>query len=193
MSIKILGGLAKGQTLLVPKGDLIRPTSVMLRRKIFDARQDMSGYSFFDICAGSGAVGLEALSRGADEVTLVETNSKVFSLTKTNVKTIQNSSADLGNIQLQKGDAIKWLSKFQSTYMAMSEIEKESVIIFIDPPYEQHEIYKSALNILNEINFCGEIWIESDEQKGIKKSYLQELFPDKKIYSQGTSFILIVR
>jgi len=193
MSIKILGGLAKGQTLLVPRGDLIRPTSVMLRRKIFDARQDMSGYLFFDLCAGSGAVGLEALSRGADKVTLVELNSKVFSLTKTNVKTIQNSSSELGPIELLKGSALKWLKNFQSSYESMKTEEKESVILFIDPPYELHEIYKSAFRLLNEINFCGEIWIESDEQKGLKKSYLEELFPNSKIYSQGTSFILIAR
>lgn len=193
MSLKILGGLAKGQTLLVPRGDLIRPTSVMLRRKIFDAHQDMSGYSFFDICAGSGAIGLEALSRGADSVTLVEQSAKVFSLTKKNAQSIQNSSRDLGQIEVFKNNALKWLESFQEIYKTMNDEEKESVIIFIDPPYELHDIYKSAFNLLNEMNFNGEIWIESDEQKGLKKSYLEGLFPESKIYSQGTSFILIAR
>ena len=193
MSIKILGGLAKGQTLLVPKGDLIRPTSVMLRRKIFDARQDLSGFHFYDICAGSGAVGLEALSRGAESITLVEKNSKVFSLTKTNVQTIKNSSSTLGDINLIKGDGLKWLETFISTYEALSTIEKESVILFIDPPYAIHDFYKKCLSLLETIEFKGELWIESDDQKGLNKKFFENFFVSQKIYSQGTSFILIHR
>lgn len=193
MSIKILGGLAKGQTLLVPKGDLIRPTSVMLRRKIFDARQDLSGFNFFDICAGSGAVALEALSRGADSVTLVEKNPKVFGLTKLNIQTIKNSSSDLGEIDLIKGDGLKWLESFLLGYEELSTEEKESAILFIDPPYAIHDFYKKSLSLLEKVDFLGEVWIESDEQKGLKKSFFENLFEPKKIYSQGSSFILILR
>ena len=57
MSIKILGGFARGQVLAVPKTDSIRPTSVMLRRRIYDFFQDLDGFYFLDICAGSGAMG----------------------------------------------------------------------------------------------------------------------------------------
>ena len=193
MSIKILGGLAKGQTLLVPKGDLIRPTSVMLRRKIFDARQDLSGFNFYDICAGSGAVALEALSRGADSVTLVEKNSKVFSLTKTNIQTIKKSSSDLGDTNLIKGDGLKWLESFLQKYDSFSSDEKESTILFIDPPYEIHSFYEKAFELIKAVNFIGEVWIESDSQKGLKKDEIEKSFESIKTYSQGTSFILIWR
>ncbi|WP_372654979.1 RsmD family RNA methyltransferase [Halobacteriovorax sp.] len=193
MSIKILGGLAKGQTLLVPKGDLIRPTSVMLRRKIFDARQDMSGYKFYDLCAGTGAMGLEALSRGADSVTLVEPNSKVYSLTKKNSENISKSSDRVGQIELVKSNAEKWLERFLSTYETLDDETKESIVLFLDPPYLLHDVYNKCLDLISKVNFVGELWIESDEQKGIKKKVLDELFPNSKSYSQGTSFILIVR
>lgn len=193
MSIKILGGLAKGQTLLVPKGDLIRPTSVMLRRKIFDARQDMSGYKFYDLCAGTGAMGLEALSRGADSVTLVEPNSKVYSLTKKNSENISKSSDRVGEIELVKSNAEKWLERFLSTYETLDDETKESIVLFLDPPYLLHDVYNKCLDLISKVNFVGELWIESDEQKGIKKKVLDELFPNSKSYSQGTSFILIVR
>jgi 16S rRNA (guanine966-N2)-methyltransferase len=193
MSIKILGGLAKGQTLLVPKGDLIRPTSVMLRRKIFDARQDLSGFDFYDICAGSGAVALEALSRGADSSTMVEKNAKVFNLTKTNVQTVKKSSTQLGEIDLLKGDGLKWLESFIVKYETLSTPEKESVILFIDPPYAIHDFYKKSLELIASIDFVGELWIESDEQKGLKKSFFENIFKSPKVYSQGTSFILIHR
>ncbi|WP_127714689.1 RsmD family RNA methyltransferase [Halobacteriovorax sp. HLS] len=191
MSIKILGGLIKGQTLLVPKGDLIRPTSVMLRRKIFDARQDMSGFHFVDICGGSGAIALEALSRGAESATIVEKNSKVFGLLKDNCNKSKRSSDSLGEINLVKSCGLKWLESFLVSYSNYSAEEKESVIIFIDPPYEIHNIYEESIKLLKNANFSGEIWIESDEQKGIKKKVLEEMIDARKIYSQGTSFILL--
>ncbi len=193
MSIKILGGLAKGQALLVPKGDLIRPTSVMLRRKIFDARQDMSGYRFYDLCAGTGAMGLEALSRGAESVTLIEPNSKVFALTKKNVESMSKVSRELGKIELIKSNAVKWLEGFLHTYETMNDEAKESVILFLDPPYLLHDIYHKCIDLISKVDFQGELWIESDEQKGVKKKYLENLFLDMRSYSQGTSFILIVR
>jgi hypothetical protein len=78
MSIQILGGLARGRTLDVPTGNLIRPTSVMLRRRLFDARQDMSSFHFYDLCSGSGSVGIEAWSRGAEALFLNEKNAGGF-------------------------------------------------------------------------------------------------------------------
>jgi 16S rRNA (guanine966-N2)-methyltransferase len=63
MSIKILGGIAKGTILFLPDEKLTRPTLVLLKRKIFDAIQNFDGKIFIDACAGSGAIGLEAWSR----------------------------------------------------------------------------------------------------------------------------------
>jgi 16S rRNA (guanine966-N2)-methyltransferase len=59
MALKILQGEAKGLSLVAPSSGT-RPTSVLLRRKVFDAHQDMSDSIFIDCCAGTGAMGLEA-------------------------------------------------------------------------------------------------------------------------------------
>lgn len=72
MAINILGGHAKGHALFVPPTSITRATTVMLRRKFFDAHQDLTNCLFIDLFAGSGAMGLEACSRGAERVILVE-------------------------------------------------------------------------------------------------------------------------
>ena len=89
MSVKILGGVARGFPLALPRSDLTRPTSVMIKRKLFDWRQDLGGYTFIDLCAGSGAMGYEALSRGADKVVLVDSDKYAFMTMKKNRAALQ--------------------------------------------------------------------------------------------------------
>src|SRR3990172_5277353 len=89
MSIKILGGIAKGTILFLPNEKLARPTLVLLKRKIFDAAQNFEGSIFIDACAGSGAIGLEAWSRGADRVYLIESDKKVFDCLLKNTEKIE--------------------------------------------------------------------------------------------------------
>ena len=62
MGLKILGGIAKGNTINIPKNGSFRPTSIRLKRRLFDFRQNWEGYTFIDLCAGSGAVGIESWS-----------------------------------------------------------------------------------------------------------------------------------
>jgi 16S rRNA (guanine966-N2)-methyltransferase len=200
MSIKILGGLARGRTLDVPTGNLIRPTSVMLRRRLFDARQDLSGWSFCDLCAGSGSVGIEAWSRGVEELHLNEKNRHVYQIILKNISLLKNFYSD--EIQRRKVitsnfDCAKFLNQFKTYYQNRSMLEKESTILFFDPPYEEHELY---LNILDQFNFFknnwfrGEFWLESDETKGIKLNELEKLnLPIVKKYVQGTSFVAIIK
>ena len=100
MSIKILGGFARGQILSVPKGDIIRPTSVLLKRRIFDFYQDMDEVVFVDLCAGSGAMGFEAWSRGAALVFLNETNRHVSKILQENRENLllKNHHKKIGEI-----------------------------------------------------------------------------------------------
>ena len=86
MSLKILGGKAKGFTISVPPADTIRPMQVMLKRRVFDSYQNLEGVTFVDLCAGSGAVGLEAWSRGADEIYYSEKVYQVCFQTSGNLK-----------------------------------------------------------------------------------------------------------
>ncbi len=96
MSINIQGGKAKGLSLALPNPKNARPTSALLKRRFFDSNQDLSGHDFYDICAGSGSIGLEALSRGAKSVTFIELASNNLSVLKKNINSIKQSYESKG-------------------------------------------------------------------------------------------------
>ena len=117
----------------------IRPTQNVLRAAIFDLLgHDFSGLSFLELFAGSGAVSLEAISRGADEVVMVEHNDL-------NAKTIRENCELLaielgGNFSLVHGDAF-------ATVKRLSEEARRFDIVFFDPPYAQ-KMAKKTLKLL---------------------------------------------
>lgn len=117
-SLRILGGTAKGRTLDVP--DTARPTGARLRKSLFDltaARYEIG--TFLDLYGGSGAVGLEAASRGHD-VTLVERD-------KAAVRTLERNARALGlRVRVVHGDALGLLPRLGT-----------HDLVFVDPPYEQ--------------------------------------------------------
>jgi 16S rRNA (guanine966-N2)-methyltransferase len=200
MAISILGGMARGFSLDVPKGALIRPTSVRLKRRLFDANQNLYGYTLIDLCAGSGAIGLEAWSRGADEVYLIEKNPKVFGLLKKNTKGVKDRFSEeeaSRSIHLSKADGEKWLKSFKEQYLAWGNEKKEHTIVFVDPPYEQHGFYRDV--VFGQLTmgewYRGLIWIESDRQKGLDASVWEELpghWSFQKKHEQGSSYIVVV-
>ncbi|MBP5296212.1 MAG: RsmD family RNA methyltransferase, partial [Bacteriovoracaceae bacterium] len=85
MALTILGGQAAAFKINLPAQVRFRPTSVMLRRKLFDAHQTWKGEGFFDVCAGSGAMGMEAWSRGAESF-FGEKDGQVLKLLTTNLQ-----------------------------------------------------------------------------------------------------------
>ena len=193
MSIKILGGLAKGRSLFVLNSAHLRPTSVMLRRKIFDSRQNLEGWIFVDLCAGSGAVGLEALSRGAQQVFLIESHPKAFGILKKNCKIVQDAGI-AGDFDAIKLDALRFLDGFENIYLNFDKQMQERTILFFDPPYLKHALYKTFVEfILKKTWFKGEVWLESDTQKGLTPEELEDMgISRRKVFKQGTSYIYIV-
>lgn len=89
---RIIGGAAGGRRLTTPKGDTTRPTSDRVREALFSALESelgsWDGLRVLDLYAGSGAVGLEALSRGAGEVVLVEHDRRAASVAASNLRTV---------------------------------------------------------------------------------------------------------
>lgn len=194
MGITILGGALRGLSLKVPKGDVVRPTSVLLRRRIFDAQQDLDGYVFVDICAGSGAVGIEALSRGASALYFIEPNKTVFRILHENLEELKKkllSENSLRPVHCKMVTAEKWISEFKITYLAMDEERRHQTILYLDPPYENHSLYQKIIDFLKGGWFQGEIWVESDRQKGKPSDFWQSLgVVEIKLYAQGTSYVL---
>lgn len=195
MTLKILGGFAKGHSLSVPKGDLVRPTSVMLRRRVFDYFQKLDDVTFVDLCAGSGAMAFEAWSRGAHKIFLNEISKHVLKFIEENreqlsVRFPQKSDTDF---KISQMSAEKNLLQFKIEYGLFSESEKEETVIFLDPPYNQIEIYQKVIQIFTEEPwFFGQLWVESDFQKGLSQEQLNSLgLKLDKIFEQGSSYLSV--
>jgi 16S rRNA (guanine966-N2)-methyltransferase len=186
MSVKILGGVARGFPLALPRSDLTRPTSVLIKRKLFDWRQDLGGFTFIDLCAGSGAMGLEALSRGAEKVVLVDTDKGAFiTMKKNRDELVKKFRFEEKNIQVSQVDVLKFVER-EITYHG------EDTILFFDPPYEDHKLYVSVLHLLKEKGFQGEVWVETDRLKGPDKETITQAFHSIiKVVEQGDHFVVV--
>ena len=190
MGIKILGGSARGLELSVPKGDKIRPTSVILKRKPFDSFQNFENSYFFDFCAGTGSVGLEALSRGAKKVYLIEKDRKVFQILKGNIEKIKSTIS--GDVSAVSSDIIKWVYNFKDIYLQLAPDERGKTTVFFDPPYEKHDLYSKICSFMLKDNewFEGQFWVESDKLKGPKLFFWDDYPESKKKFEQGDRYIL---
>lgn len=196
MALSLLGGVARGLSLEVPSGDNVRPTSVMLRRKLFDAHQDLDDLIFIDLCAGTGAMGLEAWSRGAALVHLIESDVKTHRVLSANTKKISDKFEQEFRdrpINVRKDNALIWLRQFRSQYESWDLEKQMNTILFFDPPYEKKDLYQDVAAYTLREWFSGRMWIESDRQKGLSADHWDgwgEQFV--KTYFQGTSYIAVL-
>ena len=127
--MRISGGAARGVTLTVPKGDAVRPATDGMRQAVFSSlAARVPGAVFLDLFAGSGAYGLEALSRGAAGGTFVEKNSKATACLRQNVAAVCKSlRREESGLKVLQGDVLEW---------ALTVVESAPDLVFIDPPYE---------------------------------------------------------
>lgn len=131
--MRIISGQFKGRLLFAPKGDRTRPTSSLLREAVFNICGDFTGADVLDVFCGSGAIGLEALSRGARSATFIDNSPQA----------IQTLSRNLDNLNLKgvllKLDALAALKK-------LAKEEKSFDFIYVDPPYEAEPKKKGPLS-----------------------------------------------
>lgn len=124
--MRITGGGARGIPLALPKGDAVRPATDALRQAVFSSlAARVPGTFFWDLFAGSGAYGLEALSRGAAGGTFVERDARTAEFIRRNLAAVCKSLGRDGNgLQVVTADA---------TSVAPATAPD---LVFIDPPYE---------------------------------------------------------
>lgn len=127
--MRISGGVARGIPLVTPRGDLTRPATDGMRQSVFSTLGErVSGARFLDLFAGSGAYGLEALSRGASGGVFVEKHARAAMCVRQNIVAVCKC---LGR------DANKDLSLLQSDALTVPLAGGEVPdLVFIDPPYE---------------------------------------------------------
>jgi 16S rRNA (guanine966-N2)-methyltransferase len=123
--MRIIGGLAKGRNLLSPVGMGTRPTLDRIKESIFNIIQNYTyGAVAVDVFAGTGSLGLEAVSRGAKECHLVDKGAETFAFLKQNVENLKFGD----KCHCYNMDSYKALELFTQKNMIFN-------IIFIDPPY----------------------------------------------------------
>ena len=123
--MRVIAGSHRGRRLSGPQGTVLRPTSDKVREALFSILgSKVSGSHFLDLYAGTGAVGIEALSRGASTVTFVESDPKVLQLLQENLRTCQL----LDRAQVRIGQAATFLDR-KDWWGGPYDI------LFADPPY----------------------------------------------------------
>lgn len=122
---RIIAGSARGRRLRTPEGSVTRPTADRVREALFSSLEaelgDWTGVRFLDLYAGSGAVGLEALSRGAEHATLVEQDRRVLQVLRANV-----AALGLPGAEVVAGDVAR---------VVAAPAAPPYDVVFADPPY----------------------------------------------------------
>jgi 16S rRNA (guanine966-N2)-methyltransferase len=128
--VRFTGGEARGRSIRGPRGPGIRPTSDRVREALFDVLATrVSGASFLDVFAGTGAVGLEALSRGASRAVFLERDRGALRLIRENLRLGPWEEA----VEILPGDALHSLA-------ALRRRGERFSVIFLDPPYDHPRI-----------------------------------------------------
>ena len=136
--MRITGGQARGIILRLPKGDLVRPATDAMRQAVFSSiASRVEGSRFLDLFAGSGAYGLEALSRGAAGGVWVEKNAKAAACIRQNIGAVCKS--------LARGEHGLTVLNLDATSVPSGGVGDAPDLVFIDPPYEQIETLAPGL------------------------------------------------
>ncbi len=136
--MRIIGGWLGSRTLKAPPGLATRPTSDRLRETLFNVLAPrMEGAVFLDLYAGSGAVGIEALSRGAARVVLVERGAPALKVLRTNLATLEIEEG----IEVCSGSVRTFLRRGNTARAGFD-------VVFLDPPYDAGTEYATALGLL---------------------------------------------
>ena len=170
----ITGGTYKGRKIIAPDENYTRPTLSKVRQGVFNTLfsliGDFEGKSFLDLFGGSGIMGIEAISRGFDEVLVFEKNIKVAKILKKNYLSLGLSQ------NLIISDSLKLLKK----------IDKNFDVIYIDPPYYSG-IYDEIFQILSSIEKLNSIIIVEHIDDLNLKNF--QLMKEKNYGGKRVSFI----
>jgi len=178
--MKIIAGELKGRLIEMPKG--IRPTSDKVREAFFEIVKDRIGEAdFLDLYCGSGAMGIEAFSRGARSVCFVDNNFRCIKALKRNIYSL-NIDYNLNNIEIYKKGVLRQIELLHS-------LKRIYDIVFLDPPYYK-DIAKNTLIALSDYDILARnalIIIESHakdelpEKAGLIKRFRVSLYGDTKL------------
>lgn len=169
--MRVITGTAKGRVLETLSGEDVRPTTAKIKESVFSIIQfQIPGRNFLDLFAGSGQMGIEALSRGASSATFVETSRQAVATVKKNLKNTRLEE----NAQVVNMDSI--------SFLAMKKGEYD--VAFLDPPYKTGLLQKAMENLPAVMRKSGVIICENPMEEELPEQF-SDFFLDRQ-YRYGT-------
>jgi len=135
--MRIIGGEYRSRIIKIPKSVNIRPTQDKVRGAIFNILGNVAGANVLDLFAGSGACGIEALSRGCRSVTFVDNNSRCLETVRSNLESL---AVNESTYDIIKANAL-------SIFPRLEKSGKKFDLIFLDPPYYKSLAKKCLINV----------------------------------------------
>ena len=179
--MRVIGGKYRHRLLSWPEDvKHIRPTKDRIREAIFSALGDIDNYQCLDLYSGSGAMGIEALSRGASHSTFVDINQIAIKTTLDNLKSLNINNSEYEVIGV---DDISALKRFH-------ELKQSFDLVFLDPPYKEGK-YQEIIDMLFQLNLLNEaaiIVVEADHPFKVEESRFNKI----KDYKYGDIFVSIL-
>ena len=161
--VRIIGGEWRSRRISFPDHEGLRPSADRVRETLFNwLGQTLHGRTCLDLFAGSGALGFEALSRGADKVEMVERDRAAFHALKENAEKLK-----AGNLDLVRADGLSFLRSDASTYD----------VIFLDPPFRKAYLPDLLPLLPDRLKEGGMVYAESDGRP--------EIGEDWEVWRQG--------
>lgn len=186
--MQIIAGKARNLELETAPTLEVRPTLARARKALFDSMGDWTDGVILDLCAGSGALGLEAASRGSAEILMVENNPRHVEIIKRNILKVKKCSVDAEMNVLQTS-----ISDTKKIFSMISEPD----VIFADPPYDKSADFFEMLLaddvFLENAAHSIIIWEIPDTPGSVGKFMKREYFDEFNIRKFGHTMFLIAR
>ena len=176
--MRVITGIARGRKLKVLEGDSVRPTTDKVKESVFSAIQfDIEGRRVLDLFAGSGQLGIEAISRGAEKVTFIDNFDDSLNVVRENIANLDFSEF----VNIMKSD--------YASYLLMTPDRFD--IAFLDPPYNKG-ILQNALEIIPRVmNEYGIVVCEHPVKEVLPEQV--DRFKIHKTYKYGKIAVTIYR
>ncbi len=167
--VRIIGGQWKRTPLAVPVSAGLRPTPSRVRETLFNwLGQDLSGWTILDAFAGSGALGLEAASRGASSVTLIEREPALAHSIRASIDKLKAQNV----VRLIQTDALSWMGQAARQHTLFD-------LVFLDPPFETDAFEAAVQAAVHCVPPGGWIYLEAS------KPFAATAFDDLTLAREG--------
>lgn len=169
--MRVITGEARGRRLITLEGEDVRPTTSKIKEAIFSMIQfDIQGRVFLDLFAGSGQMGIEALSRGAESAVFVDSSRKAVEIIRKNL----NNTGLYSKGRVVHTDSLSYLN------MAADKFD----IAYLDPPYGTGLLQEALPIVAEKVKKTGIILAENSENEEILQNYGEFVLDRQKHYGK---------